>query len=210
MSQPCRQCPGRAGSVPACDCVPDTLAESWLCAGSVPAVPAVSRPCRQCPGVRLCPRYTGRVLAVFRPCRQCSGRAGSVPAVPAVSQCAIVSQTHWQSPCCVSVVPAVFRPCRQCSSRAGSVPVCDCVPDTLAEFWLCRQCPDVCPSNVTLSFVSRGNKIFRQVLFFSSSDPRSSRCYQSWSRAPFVTNWGVCQGPISYHNEQTQSVEGII
>ena len=25
-----------------------------------------------------------------------------------------------------------------------------------------------------------------------------------------VTNWGLCQGPISHNNEQTQSVEGII
>ena len=25
-----------------------------------------------------------------------------------------------------------------------------------------------------------------------------------------VTNWGVCQGPISHNNEQTQTVEGII
>ena len=34
------------------DRVPDTMTESWLCsgrAGSVPAVPAVSRSCRQCP-----------------------------------------------------------------------------------------------------------------------------------------------------------------
>ena len=26
----------------------------------------------------------------------------------------------------------------------------------------------------------------------------------------YVTNWGVCQGPISHNNEQTQTVEGII
>ena len=30
------------------------------------------------------------------------------------------------------------------------------------------------------------------------------------SLAASVTNWGVCQGPISHNNEQTQSVEGII
>ena len=30
------------------------------------------------------------------------------------------------------------------------------------------------------------------------------------ARAPIVTNWGVCPGPISHNNEQTQTVEGII
>ena len=50
----------------------------------------------------------------------------------------------------------MFRPCRQCPGRAGSVPAVpavsrsyDCVPDTLAESWLCRQYPGVCPLNVT-------------------------------------------------------------
>ena len=46
-------------------------------------------------------------------------------------------------------VPDTMTESWLCSGRAGSVPACDCVPDTLAESRLCRQCPGVCPLNVS-------------------------------------------------------------
>ena len=86
-------------------------------------------------------------------------------------------------------VPDTMTESWLCSGRAGSVPAVpavsrsyDCVPDTLAESWLCRQYPGVCPLSVKQKF-SAGPLL----QFFT---PRSSRCYQSWSRAPIVTNLG--------------------
>ena len=56
------------------------------------------------------------------------------------------------------------------------------------------------------------------VTCYNVENPQIKRCYVSpwvkslemFSAIASVTNWGVCQGPISHNNEQTQSVEGII
>ena len=107
------------------------------------------------------------------------------------------SQPAQRHPGCATVFPqrscprhddgvlAVFRPCRPCRQcpgvrlcprHTGRVPAVPTVSWCVSSKW------------VTLSFVSSGNKKIRQVLFSSSSDPRSLHCYQSWTRAPIVTN----------------------
>ena len=99
-SRLCRRCPSHAGSVPACDCVPDTLAESRLCPGHASNVPACD-----------CVQDT---LAESRLCRQCPGHAGSVP----VCDCVPMSSNSSEP----LSVPSVF----QSRSRAVGHPIVTC------------------------------------------------------------------------------------
>ena len=150
------------------------------CDHGVPADPTATRLTRQHldqhNGILVVRRFShgDRVPDTMTESWLCSGRAGSVPGCEQ----------------CLNHAGNVAE-CRQCPGHAGSVPACDCVPDTLAESRLCRQCPGVCLLNVShcLLFPPE-TKCFRQVLFSSSPDPRSLHCFQSWSRAPIVTNPG--------------------
>ena len=97
---------------------------------------------------------------------------------------AIVSQTRWRSPGCVPAVPAVSRPCRQCPDRA-------IVSQT---HWQSPGCADsilVCVLQMWHTvFCSQWKQKFSAGPLLQFFTPRSSRCYQSWSRAPIVTNLG--------------------
>ena len=140
---------------------------------------------RRCRLHSCCPFGITAVITASLLTRRRPGYPDGDPADPSASRPA---QRH---PGCATVFPrrscprhddgvlAVFRPCRQCPGvrlcprHTGRVPA---VPTV--SWCVSSKC-------VTLSFVSSGNKIFRQVLF--SRPPFVTLFYQSWSRAPIVT-----------------------
>ena len=74
------------------------------------------------------------------------------------------------------------------------------------------NCGNYRPVSLTSQIVKLLERVFQDHLLKHISRNKTISCHQHGfqSRCSCVTNWGVCQGPISHNNEQTQSVEGII